>query len=99
MQAVAAVGHEALNKAQAHGRAANSLSIAIVGFARDVTIATPEPIDDLSQAASLASGIGEEAADSPLTFTAVSKAVEEFLAVSQQRLRDAVRDRRRRERP
>lgn len=78
-QAVSAVGREALNKAHAHGGAANPLSIAIVGFAKDVTIATPEPIDDLSQAASLASGIGEEAADSPLTFTAVSKAVDEFL--------------------
>ncbi|HEY2146678.1 MAG TPA: hypothetical protein VGH32_01995 [Pirellulales bacterium] len=78
-QALASVGREALSKAQAHGRAANSLSIAIVGFAKDVTIATPEPIDDLSQAASLANDLGEEAADSPLTFTAVSKAVEEFL--------------------
>jgi hypothetical protein len=78
-QAVASVGREALNKAHARGGAANSLSVAIVGFAKDVTIATPEPIDDLSQAASLASGIGEEAADSPLTFTAVSKAAEQFL--------------------
>jgi hypothetical protein len=78
-QAIATVGREALNKAKAHGGAANLLSVAIVGFAKEATIVTPEPIDDLLQAASLASGIGEEAADSPLTFTAVSKAVEEFL--------------------
>ena len=44
-----------------------------------MTIVTPEPIDDLSQAGSLASGIGEEASDSPLTFTAVSQAAEQFL--------------------
>src|SRR5439155_3734891 len=61
------------------GGSSNPLSVAIVAFGKEVTIVTPEPIDDLSQASSLASGIGEEAADSPLTFTAVSKAAEQFL--------------------
>ncbi|HKD37746.1 MAG TPA: vWA domain-containing protein, partial [Pirellulales bacterium] len=78
-QAIATVGREAINKARAQGGATNALSVAIVGFAKEATIVTPEPIDDLSQAASLVSGIGEEPADSPLTFTAVSKAADEFL--------------------
>jgi hypothetical protein len=79
MQAIPAVSRAALNKARPRAGASNPLSIAIVGYGKEVAIVTPEPIDDLSQAGSLASGIGEEAADSPLTFTAVSQAAEQFL--------------------
>lgn len=79
MQAIPAVGREALNKARSRSGSTNPLSVAIVGYGKEVTMVTPEPTDDLAQAASLASGIGEESTDSPLTFTAVSKAAEQFL--------------------
>ena len=79
MQAIPSVSRAALNKARPRAGTSNPLSVAIVGYGKEVTIVTPEPIDDLSQAGSLASGIGEEASDSPLTFTAVSQAAEQFL--------------------
>ncbi len=78
-QQIAAVGQEAIKRSKAADGNSNPLSVAIVGFGKEVTILTPEPTDDLSQAASLASGIAEEATDNPLTFTAVSKAAEQFL--------------------
>jgi hypothetical protein len=76
---IAAGGQEAIKKSKAADGKSNPLSVAIVGFGKEVTILTPEPTEDLSQAASLVSGIAEEATDNPLTFTAVSKAVEQFL--------------------
>ncbi len=78
-QQIAKAGHEAIKKAKAFDGKANPLSVAIVSFGKEVNVVTPEPVDDLAQAASLASGIGEAETDNPLTFTAVSKAAEEFL--------------------
>ncbi len=79
MQAIAEVGRNAVKKASAGGKTASPLAIAIVGFGKEVTALTPEPIEDVSQAGNLVSGIGEEATDNPLTFTAVSHAAEKFL--------------------
>ncbi len=76
---IATIGEEAIKKAKAVDGKANPLSVAIVSFGKEVNVVTPEPVEDLSQAASLASGIGEDQTDNPLTFTAVSKAAEEFL--------------------
>jgi hypothetical protein len=78
-QQIAAGGQEAIKKSKAADGKSNPLSVAIVGFGKEVTILTPEPTEDLSQAASLAGGIAEEATDNPLTFTAVSQAAEQFL--------------------
>lgn len=75
MQAIASVGRGAISKAHS----TNSLSVAIIGFGKELAFVTPEPTEDLSQVSNLVSGMGEEATDSPLTFTAVSKAAEQFL--------------------
>ena len=79
MQSITSVDGQATDKAQSHGGAGHPLSIAIVGYGKTVTMLTPEPTENVAQAANLVSGIGEEATDAPLTFTAVNKAADQYL--------------------
>ncbi|HEV3418367.1 MAG TPA: hypothetical protein VG056_16200 [Pirellulales bacterium] len=79
VRGVFSVADEAIKKSQSRGGAKNPLSIAIVAFGKEVTTVTAEPTVDASQAATLASGVGEDATDNPVTFAAVSKAAELYL--------------------
>ena len=72
------IGRIAVQKSKADG-ADWPLSYAVVAYGKEVTMVTPAPTEDLSQAVNLVSGMGEDATDNPLTFTAVNKAAEEYL--------------------